>query len=163
METPLTVPGPPLKANSVAFAMEKRPQSLLLFCFYHNLWYSPIQCKRKEPSDLFISKKTCFLNSSLMPCLVEIYYCDNRISFRECSFLHYHSICDHQTASVGLHCCQIEFGTRNKTVHRRGTPPTRHVHGILDFTYVRNIILNDFYITHIGVLYECLILAVPRR
>ena len=32
VETPLTVPGPPLKANSVVFAMENRAQSLLLFC-----------------------------------------------------------------------------------------------------------------------------------
>ena len=30
--TPLTVPGSPLKANTVAFAMENKQQSLLLFC-----------------------------------------------------------------------------------------------------------------------------------
>ena len=39
VETLLTVAGPPLKAKSVAFAMENRAQSLLFFVVVHNHWY----------------------------------------------------------------------------------------------------------------------------
>ena len=58
---------------------------LLITTYGTDTLSSTILCKRKEPSELFILKKTCFLNSLLMSCTslkVKLYFCDNRISFR---------------------------------------------------------------------------------
>ena len=44
-----------------------------------------------------------FFVDALLCLKAEVYFCDNRISFR-----HVRSrICDYQSAIVGLHCCQI--------------------------------------------------------
>ena len=71
--TPLTLPGSPLKAKSVAFVMENRPQSLVMLCittYGTDTLSFPIQYKRKEPSELF---SEFFANALLCP-KVEIFF-----------------------------------------------------------------------------------------
>ena len=98
-------------------------------------------------------KKTSFLNSLLMLCLkVEIYYCDNRISFLDvhsCMNIAFVTIrAPVLTFIVVRWFEQIEFGTRNKTVHRRGAPPTRTWYFGFLLMYATSSIVNDFYIPH---------------
>ena len=44
---------------------------------------------------------------------------------------------------------QIEFGTGNKTVRRRGTPPARTWYFGFLLIYATSSIVNEFYIPHI--------------